>query len=133
MSEFVSATPAFPVQDIGRAVTFYADKLGFALVAQGPGFALLSRNSVFLHLWLSNDRRWQERKGADPIISGAESFLAGTASCRIEVTEIETLHAACRDHDIVHPNGPLKRADYGAMEFAILDHEGNLITFFQPD
>ncbi|WP_348638755.1 VOC family protein [Minwuia sp. IMCC3060] len=113
-------------------MSFYEKKLGFAPVAKGPGFALLSRNSVLLQLWLADDRRWKERTNIDPIISGAESFLAGTASCRIEVTEIETLHAACREHDIVHPNGPLKRADYGALEFAVLDHEGNLITFFQP-
>lgn len=131
MTEFTAATPAFAVQDIGRAITFYADNLDFGLAARGPDFALLYRDSVSLHLWLSNDSSWQERTVRDPIISGAESFLAGTASCRIEVTDIDTLFASCTSKGIVHPNAPLKQMAYGAMEFAILDLEGNLITFFE--
>ncbi|MDF1721723.1 MAG: VOC family protein [Minwuia sp.] len=133
MPEFVAATPAFAVQDIDRAIAFYRDNLDFTPDAQGPGFAVLQRNRVFLHLWLSDDTSWKKRTGQNPIISGAESFLAGTVSCRIEVSDIDDLFASCTSKGIVHPNGPLKHAVHGAMEFAILDHDGNLITFFEMD
>ncbi len=131
--ELRSATPAFPVQDIERAIAFYARALSFSVVAQGPGFAVIRRGQVDLHLWLSNDERWRERDAGSPLLSGAESFLAGTASCRIEVSGIRDLFDACTGAGIVHPNGPLRHVEYGAMEFAVLDHEGNLITFYQMD
>ena len=132
-SAFLSATPAFPVSDIAQAVAFYARALSFSPVAQGPGFALLHRGPVHLHLWLADDTGWQQRDAGTPLLSGAESFLAGTASCRIEVTEIRSLFDTCTREGIVHPNAPLRHADHGAMEFAVLDHDGNLITFFQMD
>jgi catechol 2,3-dioxygenase-like lactoylglutathione lyase family enzyme len=133
MVKFVEATPAFAVFDLSRSVDFYCDKCGYSVIASGPGFALLHRDGVALHLWLSNDESWRQRDAEKPIVSGAESFLCGTVSCRIQVTGIGELYEAMKVHDIIHPRAHLKRADYPAEEFAILDPDGNLVTFFEMD
>lgn len=132
-SSFKAATPAFPVRDLERSVAFYGDNLGFSVVASDAGFALLARDAITLLLWVAGDLSWQTREETKPIVSGAESFLAGTASCRISVTDIRAIHQTCDDAGIVHPNGPLNKADYGAMEFAVLDRDGNQITFFEME
>lgn len=134
MATFLSSTPAFPVSDLTASKTFFSDLLGFGVIAEDETFALMERDKVELMLWLSGDDAWKERTvstGDTPIMSGAESFLAGTASCRTAVFGIEALFEDCDKAGIVHPNGALKRAPYGAQEFSILDPDGNLVTFYE--
>ena len=80
-------TPALPVQNIDEAAAFYQQRLGFEVRHVDDGFAELVRDDAEVHLWAANDRSWAERDelAQSPVCSGAESFLAGTASCRIEV------------------------------------------------
>ena len=51
-------------------------------------------NKVEIHSWKAFDEKWK-LKGADlsthSIVSGAESFLAGIAGCRIEVQGMDEL------------------------------------------
>ena len=108
MTTFTEAMPAFPVRDIEHFVRFYREKLDYTVLADGPGFALLERGGVALHLWLASDETWKQRGRGDPIVSGAESFLAGTVSCRILVIGIRDLYDACEASGIVHPNAALK-------------------------
>ncbi|GAA4316532.1 VOC family protein [Nibribacter koreensis] len=93
--------PALPVRNIGEAVKFYSEKLGFEARHQEDEFAILVRDEMELHLWKSGDESWRMR-GASmtvmPICSGAESFLAGTASCRIEVQGIDDLFREHQSH-----------------------------------
>lgn len=118
---FRSAVPALPASDVRRAVDFYVDALGFREVSQDDdGLGILARDGVRLHVWL-----------ADGSALGAETYLAGSASCRIETTQIETLHEHCAELGVVHPNAPLQDRPWGAREFAVLDPDGNLITFFE--
>lgn len=133
MTRFVQSTPAFPVRDLDASAAFYGRVCGHGVLARGDRFALLGRDGESLLLWLSDDEDWRGREGAGPVVSGAESFLAGTASCRVQVEGIEALHAEMLGHGAVHPNGGLARAEYPAWEFAILDPDGNLITFFEMD
>ncbi len=68
-----------------------------------------------------------------PVSSGAESFLAGTASCRIEVDDVDGLYAELAEMHVLHPvsrNG-VTATDFGTREFATLDLDGNLIEFFR--
>ncbi|MEO1265785.1 MAG: VOC family protein, partial [Pseudomonadota bacterium] len=74
---------------------------------------------------------WQARATAEPIKSGAETFLAGTASCRIKTDDVDALHAACEGHGIVHPQGSLEDKPYGLREFTVRDPDGNNVTFYQ--
>jgi catechol 2,3-dioxygenase-like lactoylglutathione lyase family enzyme len=102
-------------------VTFYVDVLGFRqLQHDGRGLGILLRDSVELHLWV-----------ADGSAPGAESHLAGSASCRVEVTGVEALHDLCARHGVVHPHAPLRDPWWGTREFGVLDPDGNLVTFYE--
>jgi len=124
--------PAIPVNDLDEGVAFYRDKLGFQCVYQDPGgYAVLTWGSVELHLWLANDESWKSRKNGKPIDSGAESFLAGTHSCRILVKGVSHLFEKLRPLEIIHPNAKLEKKPWGSTEFGILDPYGNLVIFHE--
>jgi len=125
------AIPALPVRDMARSVEFYRDKLGFAVPHREPGFAILRRDAVDLHLWAAADEGWRAREGTAPVVSGAESFIAGTASCRVAVQGVDELHRAVSSLGILHPNAPLRDQSYGTREFGVLDPDHNLVVFFE--
>jgi hypothetical protein len=64
--------------------------------------------------------------------SGAESFLAGTASCRIETDGVDELYAELRSAGVLHPvsRDGVDATEIGTREFSALDVDGNLLTFF---
>ncbi len=81
------------MRDIATRVALYRDTLGFAVRHRETGFAILRRDAVDLHLWAASDEGWRTRQGAAvPLVSGAESFIAGTASCRVAVQGVDELH-----------------------------------------
>lgn len=63
-------------------------------------------------------------------MSGAESFIAGTASCRIGVEGVDDLYRTFEPRGVMHPNGHIADTEWNTREFGVLDLEGNLITFF---
>jgi len=126
--------PALPVRDAARAVDFYRDKLGFDVVHHDGGFAVLKRDDAEVHLWEASDETWRERAaGERPVCSGAESFIAGTASCRIATEGVDTLYDELRAQNVLHPVSRDGVTDtvFGTREFATLDLDGNLLTFFK--
>jgi catechol 2,3-dioxygenase-like lactoylglutathione lyase family enzyme len=130
---FVKTTPALPARDVPASAAFYCDRLGFEVVhSEGDGFAIVRRDDATIHLWGAADESWRERDSMDrPVVSGAESFIAGTASCRVEVNGVDELYAHCDREGFVHPNGRIDDTWWGTREFAILDPDGNLVTFWQ--
>ena len=129
------SVPALPVHDIAKASNFYEIKFGFAVPHQDKDFAKLIRDDVEIHLWASNDESWKTRNttaSACPIISGAESFLAGTASCRIEVQSIDELFEECKKQDVIYSKDTVVETQpWGTREFPALDLYGNLLTFYE--
>jgi catechol 2,3-dioxygenase-like lactoylglutathione lyase family enzyme len=123
--------PALPVRNLERSVAFYRDKLGFALALQKDGFARLQRDAVEIHLWGASDESWRTRGGSTPVISGAESFIAGTASCRVGVEGVDELHGMLEPLGVLHPRGQLADMPWGTREFSIVDPDNNLITFVE--
>ena len=126
--------PALPVHDAAAAVDFYREKLGFDVLHHDGGFAVLGRDEAVVHLWEAGDETWRERESLDrPVRSGAESFIAGTASCRIVVTGVDDLYAELSAADVLHPvsKDGVADTDFGTREFATLDIDGNLVTFFE--
>jgi catechol 2,3-dioxygenase-like lactoylglutathione lyase family enzyme len=126
--------PALPVRDAARAVEFYRDRLGFEVVHHDGGFAVVSRDGAELHLWEASDDSWRERGSLDrPVQSGSESFIAGTASCRIAADDVDALYDEYGRSDILHPvsREGVENTDFGTREFATLDLDGNLLTFFR--
>lgn len=128
------AIPALPVRDVPSAVAFYRERFGFEAPHADEGFAVLVRDDARLHLWGASDGTWRSRADlADqPVCSGAESFLAGTASCRIPVEDVDALHAELSAAAVLHPAaGEVRDTDFGTREFAALDRDGNLLEFFR--
>ncbi len=126
--------PYLPVYEIDNAVKFYEDKLGFTSRYNDSSFALLFRDEVEIHLWAANDKGWQSRDMSDrPVLSGAESFLAGTASCRIGVEKINDLFTEYKNKGVLYsPTTVIEETPWGTREFPALDLHRNLITFYEP-
>jgi catechol 2,3-dioxygenase-like lactoylglutathione lyase family enzyme len=127
--------PAMPVRDAASAADFYRDRLGFQVVHQDEGFAILERDDAQVHVWQAGDESWRERVALreTPVSSGAESFIAGTASCRIKVDGVDDLYQELSAKNVLHPvsREGVSDTDYGTREFATLDQDGNLISFFE--
>lgn len=129
--QMLHAIPALPIGDVTRSVAFYRDVLGFTLVHHDDGFVIFQREAVEIHVWQASDTSWQTRDATSPIVSGAESFIAGTASCRFAVTSVDELHHELQPAGIVHPNAQLADQPWGTREFGVLDPDNNLLTFFE--
>jgi hypothetical protein len=80
-----------------------------------PTVAMVSRDSVDIHFWLTTDP-------AIPKLTG----------CRVNVEGIDKLYEEFRILDIIHPDDPLSDKPWGLREFSILDVDGNLLTFSGP-
>src|SRR3954453_9359658 len=105
--------PALPVRHVGTAVQYYATRFGFESPHQDTGFAVLMRDDARLHLWQAGDDGWRVRSLDDlrdsPVRSGAETFLAGTASCRIalnRVDAVDDLYVELATAGVLHPADP---------------------------
>ena len=128
------AIPALPVRDAARAAEFYRDRLGFEVVHHDGGFAVLRRGGAEVHLWEASDESWRERSSDEkPVRSGAESFIAGTASCRIAAEGVDELYVELSAREVLHPvsRDGVEETGFGTREFAALDLDGNLLTFFR--
>ena len=134
MIKLEQTIPAMPVRDATAAVAFYRDRLGFEALHHEGGFAVMCRDEAVVHLWEASDEAWRSRDPSEPPVrSGAESFIAGTASCRISVEGIDELYEELRHSDVLHPvsGQGVEDTDFGTREFAALDLDGNLLTFFR--
>ena len=113
----------------------YRERFGFDSPHETDNFAVLVRDDAVLHLWGPTDEDWRSREklSDQPICSAAESFLAGTASCRIEVADVDALFEELEPHGVLHDvsRGGMAATDFGTREFATLDLDGNLLTFFR--
>jgi hypothetical protein len=86
------------------AVTYYRERFGFNAPHETEDFAVLTRDDAVIHLWAARDDDWHAREDLTdrPICSGAESFLAGTASCRIEVRDVDALLGELKREGVLH-------------------------------
>ncbi len=128
--------PALPVQSIKRSCEYYSDKLGFAIRHKEETFAIAVRDDIEIHLWQSCDNSWKWRRlflALKPIRTGAETFIAGTASCRIEVQGLEELYEEYKKQGVLHsPYTKIEEQYWGHKEFPVVDLYRNLLTFYQP-
>ena len=113
--QFISATPVLASLDIERSADFFESKLGFKKVhiAQGV-YGIVGQGSVHIHFWACKDKA-----------------IAEATSCRIQVQGVSALYEQCKSHGVVHPRAALERKPWGSVEFAVLDPDGNLVTFYE--
>ena len=114
-AEVRRAVPVLASLDIEATQRFYAERMGFASVARYPDYGIVARDDVQIHFWLTDD--------AD---------IPKATSCRVEVVGIDQLYEEMSASGVVHPNGPLTDQPWGIREFAVLDGDGNMITFGEP-
>ena len=114
-TRLISATPILASLDIERSVGFFCAHLGFSkLYAQQGAYGVVMRDAVSIHFWSCSDRS-----------------IAQNTSCRVRVDGIDALFLHCKSLGIVHPDSLLEDKPWGSREFAILDPDGNLVTFSQ--
>ena len=127
--------PALPVRDVPAAVAHYRERFGFDAAHVEGGFAIVRRDEAEIHLWAASDEEWRERAELQerPICSGAESFIAGTASCRIDVHDVDALFDELEGNGVLHgaSQSGVTTTDFGTREFHTVDLDGNLLTFFR--
>ena len=112
---YLSATPVLASLDIERSVSFFESMLGFTRMHVEQGvYGVAVRDNVSIHFWACND-----------------THIAQATSCRIQVSGLHGLYEHCRSVSIVHPNAHLETKPWGSTEFAILDPDGNLVTFHE--
>lgn len=114
-TQFIAAVPVLASLDIERSVAFFSSRLGFSKVYAAQGeYGIVASGPVQIHFWACKDRQ-----------------IAEATSCRVQVLGIEQLYARCVEHAIVHPKARLGSTPWGTQEFAIVDPDGNLVTFFE--
>jgi catechol 2,3-dioxygenase-like lactoylglutathione lyase family enzyme len=113
--EMTMAVPIIPARDIEASAAWYRDNLGFEVVHTEDEYGIVERDGIGVHFWGPS--------GIEP----RESMTM----YRIRVSGIDELYEHCRGRGIVHPNGPLEAKPWGAREFAVLDGDGNQLTFFE--
>lgn len=127
--------PALPVKDIKQSCDYYIIKLGFTIRHQEETFAIAVRDDIEIHLWQSCDKSWKWRSiflALKPIVTGAESFIAGTASCRIQVNGIDELFEEYKKQGVLHSSDTVVQEQYwGHREFPAVDNHRNLLTFYE--
>ncbi|PSB23921.1 bleomycin resistance protein [Stenomitos frigidus] len=114
-TKFLSAVPVLPAVDIAATIAFYDQKLGFAIDFQSDDYAGLRRGGAQIHLWQCSDRQ-----------------LAENTSCRINVSGIDAIYDEYQTQNVIHPNGAIATKLWGLREFAVLDPNGNCLTFAEP-
>lgn len=122
---------------MSAAVAWYRERFGFEARHETDGFSVVVRDDVILHLWAASDESWRSREDLNqqPIHSGAESFLAGTASCRIEVDDVDALFDELSAAQVLHrvSVAGVTVTDFGTREFATVDLDDNGLAFFSRD
>lgn len=128
-------TPALPVQSIKLSCEYYTNRLGFTIRHQEETFAIAVRDEIEIHLWQACDKSWKWRSvflALKPIWTGAETFIAGTASCRIQVQGVDELFEEYKAKGVLHsPDTKVEEQPWGHKEFPAVDLHRNLLTFYE--
>jgi catechol 2,3-dioxygenase-like lactoylglutathione lyase family enzyme len=112
-----SMTPMLTVPNIDKSVGFYTDTLGFSVVNQMEGWAVVQKDGFEVMFALPNEHVPFEK----PHFTGSIYF---------NVDDVETVWAKLKERvKVVYD---LETFPYGMKEFAILDGDGYLLQFGQP-
>ncbi|MCU0527133.1 MAG: VOC family protein [Elainella sp. Prado103] len=111
----ITAVPVLASLDIAKTIQFYCQTFGFTKVYEEPNaYGIVKRDNVQIHFWACEDQQ-----------------IAQNTSCRIQVQGIDKLYEQYQLTGKIHPNALLQEKPWGSREFAVLDEDGNQITFFE--
>jgi catechol 2,3-dioxygenase-like lactoylglutathione lyase family enzyme len=110
-SLFRMAAPQLPALNLEQSVQFYKQSLGFRVIAEYPGFVILLRDRVEIHLWSCN-----------------EPVVAENSSCYIRLRDIESFYGVMQEQG-VDIREVLETRPWGMKQFTVADPSGNFIRF----
>ena len=118
-------TVRYLVNDVDRAVGFYAGSLGFALQQQfGPAMAILTLGDTTL--WLAGPAA----SAARPMPDGRKPEPGGWNRFVITVPDLPALVAALRQRGTVFRNDIVEGP--GGRQILCEDPSGNVVELFEP-
>ncbi|MBT8212704.1 MAG: VOC family protein [Acidimicrobiia bacterium] len=104
------AIPILPSADLGRTARFYT-ALGFDELSRWDDYLIIKRDAAELHFFL------------EPGVRGG--------GCYLRITDAAALHAEWSQVEAATVF-PLETTDYGLVEFAIHDPDGNQLRIGSP-
>jgi catechol 2,3-dioxygenase-like lactoylglutathione lyase family enzyme len=112
----VPVAPILPSRDLSATAEFYA-RLGFERSGMWPDeYLIVTRDDIGLHFFLAPDVDPSSSiAGCYLYVSDADALFAEFSRVRLPLEGIPRLH------------GPPHDTDYGLREFAVVDHDGNLL------
>ena len=115
------------VHDVGAAIGFYRDRLGFEVVMHpAPAFAMLSKDDLRLLLSAPN----REGGGGRPLSDGSTPQPGGWNRFTLQVDDLEA------EIDRLEEAGVTLRSELiegiGGRQVLVADPSGNLVELFQP-
>ena len=114
-SSFHCVTPLIPAgSDLGAAVSFYTEQMGFSVLWQDGGMAGIARGDVEFNLVENDNRAWAEN-----------------ASFSIGVSDLEALYKEYRG--ISAEVGPPETKPWGRREFHLIAPPGVAFQFYQRE
>ena len=105
--------PELPMDDVPGGISSYRDVLGFSVNHEGPQIGVMDRDSVRVLLVARTERH------------------SGIGSCYVYVEDGDSLHTELVANGADVQSEPVSRP-WGLREFAVLDPEGNRLTFGEP-
>jgi catechol 2,3-dioxygenase-like lactoylglutathione lyase family enzyme len=111
--KFEGISPWFPVSDVGAALAFYRERLGFELGwtwGEPPTHANVCRGAIDISLML-------------------EPATKGGGEAYVYLRGIDAYHAELRARGV--DVGELGDRPYGMRDFALVDPDGNRLVFGQ--
>ena len=115
MAKLVRIAPEIPVSDLGRAIEYYEQKLGFRVVTEMPAadYAILERDHVAIHLFRN------ESRSHSPV------------GLHIFTHELDELYAELQERGARFSQEIVKQP-WGNRDFRVRDDSGNEIKFTEP-
>ena len=119
------ATIRYLVADVGEAVAFYVDRLGFTVDREyGPAIAILRRDD--LTLWVAGPTA----SAARPMPDGRKPGPGGWNRFVLEVDDLEGLVAGLRAQGVSFRNDVVTGP--GGRQILCEDPSGNVVEIFEP-
>jgi catechol 2,3-dioxygenase-like lactoylglutathione lyase family enzyme len=104
--KFEEISPVFPVSDIGAAVAFYRERLGFDLGwiwGDPPTLANVCRGTISIMLALDPSKAGSGE--ANVGLRGVDAYYRELQTRHVQVGELDDRHYGMRDFDLVDPDG----------------------------
>ena len=113
------------VSDVGAAVQFYSDVLGFQVVQQfGPAMAIVEHDD--LTLWLAGPGASASR----PMPDGRVPAPGGWNRFVLQVEDLDAMVGTLREHGATFRNDVVSGP--GGRQILVEDPDGNVVEVFQP-